>query len=831
MPGPAVAQPEWRVSSAAAAAGAGASAAAAIEPAVCFHCATPLPDAGACAADDGRRFCCPGCRAAYDTIVGLGIDAYYRYRTASAPRASTCDAATLALYDDPDVSQTVVTRNAGIAKTQLHLDGIDCPACLWLVDARVGRLPGVTRCRTHPGGESISVEWAEGETHLSEILAGVDALGFTARPFSDAHRRELDGERRHVSAERLLFAVLVGMGVMHFTLAVYLSGEVVAGEPWPLWVRVGHLTSALATAALLAYPGQRFFAGAWREWRMRWPGMNTLVVLGATGAFAGSLVNTLAGEGHVYFDAVAMLIPALLLTQALVHRARERALAPLDRLRRVVPEPYLRRNRDGEARVLAGALLPGDVVCIPPGAVFPADCELDADTAWVDEAVVSGESRAVLRRRGERIMAGAKNGDADVWVKVTHAAVESTVARIERMAEAALAARTPADDFAERLVRGLVPVLLATALVTALVWLAIEPARALEVTLAILVVTCPCALGLAAPTVRMLWFSRALSLGVLPTRLDRMEPLADANVIAFDKTGTLTEGRPQLISVASEGLSRDDGLAIAAALATCSDHPMVRPLRDFKRDGTDAADVSIEAGVGVTARVDGESWFLGKPDAATDLEPADGAAAQTRGDVPGLVELRGSFGQHVHFVVHDALRPEAIEVVAALRGNARLALLSGDRERAVRIAARAAGIDDWHADCSPAQKLAWVRKEQGAGHVVAYVADGVNDLPALGAANVSVSMFGGSTAAQKQADFLLLDGGLAALPGALTLARRARTILRQNLLWAVGYNVVAIPVAAAGFVTPWLAAAGMAASSAIVVANALRLRAATPAEH
>lgn len=826
MPPPAIAQPGWRVSSAAAADGATAVNAA-IEPAVCFHCATPLPASGACIAGDGRRFCCPGCRAAYDTIVGLGIDAYYRYRTAHAPRASTADAATLALYDDPEVAQTVVTHEDGVAKTQLHLEGVDCPACLWLIDARVGRLPGVKACRTHPGGESISVEWDEGATRLSQILAGINALGFTARPFSDAHRRELDAERRHVSTERLLFAVLVGMGVMHFAFAVYLSGDVVAGEPWPLWVRVGQLTSALAAAALLAYPGQRFFVGAWREWRMRWPGMNVLVVLGATGAFAGSLVNTLRGAGHVYFDAVAMLIPALLLTQALVHHARERALAPLDRLRRVMPEPYLRRNREGEARVLAGALLPGDAVCIPPDAVFPADCELDADSAWIDEAVVSGESQAVLRRRGERVMAGAKNGDAAAWVTLTHAAADSTVARIERMADAALAARAPADDVAERLVRALVPVLLATALATAVAWLVVDPARALEVTLAVLVVTCPCALGLAAPTVRRLWFSRALGMGVLPARLDRMEALAAADVIVFDKTGTLTEGRPQLVSVAAEGLSRDDALAIAAALVACSDHPIVRPLREHRRAGVDATNASVEAGVGVAGRIAGEAWFLGKPEASAS---PDDVVGHVNGHVPGLVELRGSRGRRARFVVRDALRPEAIDVVAALRGDARVALLSGDREQAVRIAASAAGIDAWHADSSPAQKLAWVRNEQRAGHVVAYVADGVNDLPALGAADVSISMFGGSTAAQKQADFLLLDGGLAALPDALTLARRARTILRQNLAWAVGYNVVAIPVAAAGLLTPWLAAAGMAASSAIVVANALRLRARDPSK-
>ena len=808
MPPAAAAHPRWRASSAAPAADTG--------PAVCFHCATPLA-ASAAVSGDGRKFCCPGCLAAYDTIVDLGIDAYYRYRTARAPRPEQNDAATLALYDAPELAH-VVEHEADLARAQLHIDGVDCPACLWLVDARISRLPGVTRCRTHPGGEAVSVEWRAGEARLSEIIAGINALGFTARPVADPHRRELERDRRHVSVERLVFAVLVGMGVMHFALAVYLSGEVVAGEPWPLWVQVGHMTSALAVAALLAYAGKRFFVGAWREWRARWPGMNTLVVLGATGAFAGSLVNTLRGEGHVYFDAVAMLIPALLLTQALVHHARERALAPLDRLRRVIPEPYLRRNREGEARVLAAALQPGDSIAIPPHAVFPVDGELESDSAWVDEAVVTGESQPVQRVRGDRIRAGAKNGEFEVSVTATHAAVDSTVARIERLAQDALASRAPADDFAERVVRVLVPVLLAIAFLAALVWRAIDPARALEVTLAVLVVTCPCALGLAAPTVRRLWFSRALDLGVLPTRLDRMEALATADLIVFDKTGTLSEGRPQLVSVATEGLSRDDALTIAAALAAHSDHPIVRPLHEFRRNGCDASGVSIEAGVGVTGRVAGEAWFLGKPQAGSE------AQGHPRGEVPASVELRGSRGRRARFVVRDALRPEARDVVAALRAmNARVVLLSGDREAAVHAAAEALGIDDWHAGMTPAEKRAWIAQEQAAGHGVAYVADGVNDLPALGAADVSISMFGGSQAAQKAADFLLLAGGVAAIPDAVTLARRARRLLRQNLGWAVGYNVVAIPVAAAGLLTPWLAAAGMAASSAIVVANALRL--------
>jgi Cu2+-exporting ATPase len=784
-----------------------------------------VPSRAAFASDDGKRFCCPGCQAAYDLIRGLGVDAYYRYRRSSGPRVAAPDASALEAYDDSAISRAFVREAGGISRTHLHIEGIDCPACLWLVEQRASRLPGVTRCRALASGESVAVEWDASQTRLSEILRGIAALGFPARPFSDEHRRELDSRRRLVSAERLIFAVLVGMGVMHFAFAVYLSGDVQAGSPWPLWVWVGNMASAVATAALLAYPGQPFFLGAWREWRARWPGMNTLVAVGASAAFAGSLVNTIRGEGHVYFDAVAMLIPALLVSQALVLYARERALSPLDRLRCVVPQLFLRRRAGDERRVLADALQPGDAVLVPANVVFPADCELDSDTAWIDQAVISGESQAVVRRRGERIMAGAKNGDADVWVTVTHTAEASTVQTIQRIAARALQERAPTDGLAEQVTHWLVPGLLFTALVVGVVWLLIEPARALEVTLAVMVVTCPCALGLAAPSVRMLWFTQALRLGVLPTRLDRMGKLAAARVVVFDKTGTLTEGRPQLVSTNTEGgWSQDDALAVAAALAVCSDHPMVRPLRVFKRAGVDAAGVSIETGVGVKGTVNGEDWFLGKPGAPTRADA--GQADAPPGAVPGTVELRGSRGRSARFAVLDAVRPEARGVIAALRalGAQSFVVLSGDREDAVAAAASAAGIEEWKADLLPQQKLEWVRQVQQTGQAVAYVADGVNDLPALGAADVAISMFGGSPAAQKQADFLLLDGGLGALPKAWALARRARSILHQNVFWAVGYNVIAIPVAAAGLLTPWLAAAGMALSSAIVVGNALRLR-------
>jgi Cu2+-exporting ATPase len=305
-----------------------------------------------------------------------------------------------------------------------------------------------------------------------------------------------------------------------------------------------------------------------------------------------------------------------------------------------------------------------------------------------------------------------------------------------------------------------------------------------------------------------------------------MTGLGAAGVVAFDKTGTLTDGHPQLVSTQTEGgWSRDEALAIAAALAVVSDHPMARPLRVYKRADVDASEVAIDTGAGVHGTVVGEDWFLGKPAADAQVDPAvtaPGAPAR----VPGMIELRGSQGRRARFVVLDTVRAEVNGVVSQLRalGVRRMAVVSGDREDAVAAAARAAGIAEWHANVSPQQKLAWIKAVQRTGNGVAYVADGVNDLPALGAADVAISVFGGSPAAQRQADFLLLDGGLRALPDAWKLAARARSILHQNVFWAVAYNAVAIPVAAAGLLTPWLAAAGMALSSAFVVVNALRLR-------
>lgn len=819
-------QATWQSSNASPA---GFSSGAPCEQGVCFHCATPLQPRTDFASGDGKRFCCPGCRAAYDVIQSLGIDVYYRSRRGSSPKAAAPDASAFEVYDDPDVARACVHEEGGMSRTHLHIDGIDCPACLWLVEQRASRLPGVTHCHALASGDSIAVEWDAGRTRLSEILAAIAALGFPPRPFSDEHRRELDRRRGFMSIERLLFAVLIGMGVMHFAFAVYLSGDVLADGRWPLWVWIGNVCSALATAALLAYPGQPFFLGAWREWRARWPGMNTLVVVGACGAFAGSVVNTLRGAGHVYFDAVAMLIPGLLVSQALALYARDRALSPLDKLRCVVPQWFLRkRHGDDEGRVLADALQRGDVVRVPANAVFPTDGELDSDAAWIDQAVINGESQPVRRERGERIPGGAKNGDADVWVTVTQPAAASTAQKIQEIAARALQERAPADGVAERVTHWIVPGLLATAAVVGAAWLVVDPARAFDVTLAVLVVTCPCALGLAAPTVRMLWFTRTLRAGVLPTGFDRMESLAAARVVAFDKTGTLTEGRPRLMSTQIEGgLSRDDALAIAAALAVCSDHPMARPLQAFKRTGVDASGVAIETAVGVSGSVNGEDWFLGKADAVRHADTECGRASGKEPDtVQGTMELRGSRGRSATFVVLDTVRPEAASVVAALRslGAHRFAVLSGDREAPVATTARAAGIDEWQADLSPQQKQDWVKDVQRTGQAVAVVADGVNDLPALGAADVAISILDGSPAAQKQADFLLLENGLGSIPKALSLAQRARSILHQNMVWAVGYNVVAIPVAAAGLITPWLAAAGMALSSAIVVGNALRLR-------
>lgn len=779
-----------------------------------------------------RDFCCTGCQAVAEAISRSGLDDYYRLRTANAPTASRRDEFEDRLFDREELQESFVRRAGRLRESSLVLDGVRCPACLWLIDQRLRSEPGVTEVTVAYASQTARVVWDPSRVKLSGIRMAVRDIGYEARPFDPSHRTGIEPEAARRDAARLVFAGVLGMMVMNLALAAYVMGGPDAGGHLPLWETFGRWCALVASAVLLAYPGQDFFAGAWRDVKSRRAGMDTPIVLGLAAAWAGSAWATVKGAGAVYFDAIAMLVFFVLLARAFETRARLAAATVLDRFAVVQPATAHRVNADdSESKVAALDLSPDDVIRVRPGEIVPADGVVLEGASSFDEAVVTGEPWPQLRGTGDAVVAGSCNRDQPALLRVTRVGEASTLGEIRRLLEKGLASRPPFAQLADRLAGRLVVAVLALSAATAIFWSARDPAVALPATVAVLMVTCPCALALATPIALAVAAGRFASIGVLPARMAGIERLAGADTVAFDKTGTLTLPTPVLESVhAVGGLDSQSALAIAAALEAGSAHPIAAAIRAAPNGSPGSAAVATNhAAYGVAGTVEGVRWWIGSPEfafGAAPLPPGLGAplaAARAEGRLAAV--LANGNGRAAVFTFAEQLRPGAGEIVADLRriGIRRAALLSGDAREPVERLAKSCGFDEARGEMTAADKLEWIRSRSERGERLLFVGDGLNDAPTLAAAGTSASFAEAPQLSRLASDFVILGEGLGALAAARRIARRSRRLLAQNVVWALGYNFVSVPLAAFGLVPPWAAALGMSASSLIVVANAVRL--------
>jgi Cu2+-exporting ATPase len=825
----------------------------------CFHCGLPVPAAGPWRTNllgEPRDFCCAGCRAVAEAITRGGLEDYYRLRTAEAPTASRADESDDRLLDREDLQESFVRRAGPLREAWFVLDRVRCPACLWLIERHLRSRPGVTEATVAYASQTARVVWDPSLVRLSAIRTAVREIGYEARPFDPSHRAGLAPEAARRDAGRLVFAGVLGMMVMNLALAAYVLGGPDAAGRLPLWETFGRWSALIASTVLLAYPGQDFFAGAWREIRTRRAGMDTPLVLGLLVAWAGSARATLRGDGAVYYDAIGMLVFFVLLARAFETRARLRAAAVLDRFAVIRPATAHRLGADGcETEIAALELCAGDVVAVRAGEIVPADGVVLEGRSSFDEAVVTGEPSPRPRGVGDMLVAGSCNREQPILLRVTRAGEASTLGEIRRLLESGLASRPRFVELADRLAGRLVVAVLLLAGATAIFWAARDPSLVLPATVAVLIVTCPCALALATPIALSIAAGRFAEEGVLPARMAGLERLARADSVAFDKTGTLTTSEPDLVDVATFGdLDRSTALAIAAALEAGSPHPVARTLRaeaggsasecehpglggsaserEHPGGGSPArADFSAHhAGRGIEGTIDGARWWIGAPEFAMNAEgrPAglDARLASASAEGRLIAVLADRTGRAALFSLAERLRPGAREVVDELRraGIGHTALLSGDAQGPVERLASSLGFDEAHGKMTAHDKLAWIRSREDAGARLLFVGDGLNDAPTLGAAGVSVSFAEAPQLSRLASDFVILGDDLGALVAARRIARRSRRLLVQNVAWAIGYNVLAVPLAALGLVPPWAAALGMSASSLIVVANAMRLR-------
>ncbi len=798
------------------------------EEGTCFHCGLPVPSPvrhQAVAGGVRRQWCCAGCMAVTQTIETGGLDGFYRARTARPAPAAAREEAELRVYDDPAVQAPFVTVHPdGTREATLLLEGITCAACVWLNERHLAAQPGVRSVWINYATRRARLRWDPAVARLSDLLLAVEAIGYRAWPHDDTRREQLEQRERRDGLWRLFVAAFGMMQVMMYAWPAYVAGE---GEMSEGVAALMRWASLALTAPVVFYSAAPFFRGAWRDLRLRRLGMDVPVALGVGAAFAGSTWATFTGVGDVYFDSVTMFVFFLLAGRTLEAGARRKAGEALRHLARAMPAVARRLEQwpgSLEARAVpATTLRPGDRVLVRPGDAVPADGMLLTDHARLDEALLTGESRPVVRQRGESLTGGSVNLDQPVVMEVARAGEATRLAAIVRLSERAQCDRPPIVQAADRVAGWFVAAILLLAVGVALAWLQLDPARALPVAVAVLVVTCPCALSLATPAALAVATGAFASRGLVVTRASAIEALARSSHVVMDKTGTLTTGRVQLLSVKVLGdLDEGECRRLAAALEAGSQHPVAAALTAGVPDAPLASGVEHVAGAGVTGTVQGRALRLGSRRFALGAGAAAGLPAEGEATEAWLADGRGVLAR---FLVGDRLREDAADVVRALRARGvEVWLASGDHPGAVESMARAAGIDHWRASLSPEDKGELVAQLQSQGARVVMVGDGINDAPVLARADVAVAMGEGAVLAQATADVVLTSGRLVALEEGLDLAARTRAVMRQNLAWAFTYNVVAVPLAAAGWIDPWAAGIGMSASSLLVVVNALRLR-------
>lgn len=803
-------------------------------PVPCYHCGLPVPAGtrfNARILDEDRALCCPGCQAVAEAIVKGGLESYYLHRSDSATNPQALPQALneeLALYDREDVQQPFVTHEGPLASTSLMIEGISCAACGWLIERHVRSLAGVAEAALNLSNHRLQVRWSDAQLPLSELLAELRRIGYAAHPYrADEAAERLASENRR-AMRRLGVTGLLWMQVMMATMATWPEFNLDLSESFFVTLR---WTALLLTTPIVFYCCTDFFRGALRDLRTRHLTMDVSVSLAIGGAYLAGVWSTITGQGELYFDAVGMFALFLLAGRFLERRARERTASATAQLINLLPASCLKLEDDGQSqRILLSELRIGDQVLVQPGALIPADGRITSGQSSVDESVLTGEYLPRARRIGDSVTAGTLNVEGPLTIQVQALGDDTRLSAIVRLLERAQSEKPRLAELADRVAQWFLVVVLGTAAIVGLVWWQIDPQRAFWIVLALLVATCPCALSLATPTALTTATGSLHKLGLLLTRGHVLEGLNHIDTVIFDKTGTLTEGRLTLSAVHPlADLDADTCLGLAAALENRSEHPIARA---FGRAPQAAEFVDSVPGLGLLGSVAGRPMRIGQPGFVA--EGYQGTAPKIPDEQGQWLLLGDNRGPLAWLVLDDQLRADAPSLLEACRRRGwTTLLLSGDSSPMVGKIASQLGFDHASGGMTPADKLVRLQELQAEGRRVLMLGDGVNDVPVLAAADISVAMGSATDLAKTSADAVLLSNRLDSLVQAFDVARRCRRIIIENLAWATLYNGLILPFAAIGWVTPLWAAIGMSASSLLVVLNALRLTrvpSAAPAE-
>ncbi len=773
--------------------------------------------------------CCRGCQAVAQSIVDNGLEAYYQSRTAmpaSGQEVLPDEIKKLALYDHPDIQRSFVI-NAGEngKEAVLILEGITCAACVWLNERHIRQLDGVLSVDVNYGSHRARVAWDERKINLSSILQEIQLLGYNAHPYN-AHQADKIRKIKHKKdLQRIAIAGIASAQVMMLAVGLY------AGAWYGMTTDIMELLrwfSMMLTIPVATFAAMPFYRSAWSGIKSGHLNMDVPVALAIITAFLGSVWVTVFGGAHVYYDTIGMFTLFLLATRLLETGAREKSVEAAENLLKLQPAMAMRVKDGQQNYVPVLELLQNDLILVKSGETVAADGVVVEGESTADESLLTGESRAIPKVLGSSVIAGSVNLDSPLIVRVTGVGEDTVLAGIVRLVDKAQAEKPKIAQLADRVAAWFTWALLAFALVVGIIWLLVDQTRAFEIVLSVLVVTCPCALSLAVPAALAAAGSHLIKRGILVLRGHALETLAQVTHVVFDKTGTLTVGHPEIVDVqALADISAEECLKLAASLEQTSEHPLARAFT-HKVDRAELYAVTNAvnaAGRGIAGNIAGVGYTIGNQAYAPASQAFDVNSLNLSYEHVTLVWLCDSTRVLAVFALADALRADAKLAVEQLqsRGIA-VSMLSGDAPQTVAYVARQLGIVDYLAQQQPQDKFDQLKQLQAQGAVVAMVGDGVNDAPVLSGAQVSFAMGTGTDVASQSSDIVLLSSKLSDVVVALDMGKNALVVMRQNLFWAAAYNLTALPFAALGYVSPWVAALGMSLSSLIVVLNALRLK-------
>ena len=716
-----------------------------------------------------------------------------------------------------DLSVFVRHGEGGVAGMELAVEGIRCAGCMHAIENGLGKDAAILKARVNLALKRVTVEWTEGTLRPEAVIERLGALGFKAYPFlPSAERDSVTLEERRL-LRYLAVAGFAAMNIMLLSVSVWSGAN---GDISPVTRDFFHWLSALIALPTAAYAGRPFFESALRALRAGAVNMDVPITLGIVLALGMSVVETANHSDHAYFDGAVMLIFFLLIGRYLDQMMRRRTRDLAGNLAALKAETATRLMADGTTVTMPiAAILPGDLVLVQPGERVCVDGIVETGHSEIDRSLVTGETDPAPIVAGAQVHAGTMNLTGALGVRVVAAGAGTLLDEIERLMSQAVESRSRYVRLSDRAARLYAPLVHATALATLVGWIAFGLAwqQALIIAITVLIITCPCALGLAIPAVQVVAASALFRRQVMLKEGDALERLAEADMVVFDKTGTLTLPEPDLLNADAI----EAGVVEAAgALAAASRHPLAQAISRAAGSRAPLAETQEHRGLGLSARVDGVEMRLGSP----AFCGTEALAERVAGDLPTASLIAWRHGEReAVFAIGQKLRPDARACVEAL---ARLGLapmiLSGDRDSAVAAVARELGIAEWQSGLRPDEKLHVLDDLAKSGRKVLMVGDGLNDAPALAKAHVSISPISATHLAQAAADIVFLGDSLAPVAATIAIARKARALMMENLWFAVLYNAVAVPIAIAGFATPLVAAAAMSGSSLVVTLNALR---------